>query len=199
MRLNLNDPNDRKLLSRSESGRKTLQEYEKLLLTKSSPLKLIDESYIIPNINDSNQTNDTRCDLVNEKRSPLSQNSYNKYRNIKTIDPESGEVFDSNFELKCWQKLSQLQQWNVISNLKRGKEIYYKLEVNNQLICTIRPDFEFTFEEGIITADAKSSATQGPIITIKKKLFKALFKREIVFFTRENSIDGWIESRRGKT
>jgi len=186
MRLNPNDPQHRKLLERSQSGRKTLQEYEKSLLTKSSPLELIDESHRIPNIKDSNQTNDTRDDKVKTLISP----SYNKYKNIKTVDEETGLKFDSKFELICWRILRNYEDRGLIFELKRQKS--YKLIINDQLICTIRPDFEFVYDDSIITADAKSAGTQGSNFRIKQKLFKSLYNREIIVFTKQMTVDNFF-------
>lgn len=182
MRLDPTNPEHMKLLNRkTRSGNTLLEEYHKQIHTKSSRQNEQILNNIFNQSDNKNSTGVTRCD---------SNNKVNKYRNQKIYDPDTGATFDSKFELSCWKELKLLEKAGKISDLKR--QVKYELKVNNQLVCRIYPDFEFTLNGNIVTADAKSAGTQGQIFQIKRKLFKALHDREIVTFTKEMTPHQWM-------
>lgn len=100
-----------------------------------------------------------------------------KYKNqITELD---GLKFDSKFEAKVWADLQLLERLGEISDLRR--QVKYPLVVNGQKVCDLVLDFVYTTKDGIhVYADAKSEATRkNRAYAIKKKLFKAIYNREI--------------------
>jgi hypothetical protein len=91
----------------------------------------------------------------------------NKYRAVKTT--VDGIVFHSKREANRYVDLVTLQKAGRIANLRL--QVPYKLEVNGQLVCTYKADFNYQ-EDGVeVVEDCKGYRTHE--YRIKKKLMKA--------------------------
>lgn len=99
-----------------------------------------------------------------------------KYRSIRTeVD---GISFASKKESRRYSELKLLERANRISELRLQPR--YKLEVFGELICTYVGDFEYADDEReqLVTEDVKGFET--PEFKIKRKLFKAIYGRDVV-------------------
>lgn len=100
------------------------------------------------------------------------RNVPSKYRNVRCeVD---GEKFDSKAEAKRWQMLKILERAGGIVDLKRQRP--YRLEVEGQLIATMKPDFQYV-EDGRVVADDTKGAKPTADWLIKAKLLRALYPK----------------------
>lgn len=99
-----------------------------------------------------------------------------KYNNVRAeVD---GEKFDSKKEAARYGQLLLLEKKGEISNLKR--QVTYRLEVNNQLICKYVADFVYNIGSSVVVEDTKSIVTRKlRVYLIKKALMKAIYNIEI--------------------
>lgn len=114
-----------------------------------------------------------------------------KYHN-KRVEFE-GEMFDSIFELKCWQILQLMEREGSIKNLKRQIKINF---VHNEIKITgATPDFyfELEIENGRLVpvyADAKSPQTAKlRSFRIIQKLCSAFYGQEMIVFLNTKSLN----------
>lgn len=118
---------------------------------------------------------DIAKDVMKKKKQP-------KYRNTKVLDPITGDMVDSLWELECRNALRSYEEQGKISNLKFQQTIVFI--VNGVKIGSMRADFTFDIIGLPVVADAKSMATQGPMFQYKKKLLKALYGKDVVCFIK---------------
>ena len=90
-----------------------------------------------------------------------------------------GRFFDSAREAAHYRELLILERCGHIKNLEM--QVPFRLIVNEQLICTWVADFRFfDMRTGeIVIEDVKSKATKTPLYQVKKKLFRAIYGREV--------------------
>jgi hypothetical protein len=96
-----------------------------------------------------------------------------KYGNVPVN--ANGESYRSKLERDRHNELLLLQKARDVRNLRR--EVTYRLEVNNHLICRYIADFVYEERNGNgwrdIVEDTKGAATMTPVFNIKKKLMLA--------------------------
>jgi hypothetical protein len=64
--------------------------------------------------------------------------------------------------------------------VKVERQVNVDLVVNGKTVCRIIPDFRVTFADGHVEwHEIKSYGTMTPVYRVKKKLFEALFPKEI--------------------
>lgn len=105
-----------------------------------------------------------------QKLNPLTAAAVKKF--IEELESEGALRFDSKAEARRYVKLKDLEDKNIITNLQR--QVSFRLEVNDQLITTIRPDFLYTSVESgkVIIEDVKGYPT--PDWKMRWKLLQAL-------------------------
>jgi hypothetical protein len=110
---------------------------------------------------------------------------YNNHR-IKTVHG----WFDSKGELQRWLYLLDAEKRGVIDDLKR--QVPFKLEVNNILICEYVADFTYRKPGpgGYVVEDFKGMITD--VFRLKAKLFKAVngFNIKVVKGPTEDPLQG---------
>ena len=113
----------------------------------------------------------------------------NKY-NAKKVK-YNGIVFDSAFELKCWQYLEQLASEGKIKDLNR--QIKFELLPANCLYRAVNyvADFTFFVNDRYIVSDAKGLVL--PEFKIKQKIFFDKYKNQIYVFKKISDIDKIID------
>ena len=113
----------------------------------------------------------------------------NKY-NAKKVK-YNGIVFDSAFELKCWQYLEQLAKEDKITNLQR--QVRFELLPANSLYRALNyvADFTFNVNDRYIVADAKGLVL--PEFKIKQKIFFDKYKNQIYVFKKISDIKKIID------
>ena len=100
---------------------------------------------------------------------------YSKYRAKPCVI--DGIRFASQKEGRRYKELRLLEKAEKISELRL--QVKYPMWVNFNHICNYIGDFEYEDEIGaIITEDTKGVRT--PIYRLKRKLFKALYGKDIV-------------------
>lgn len=92
-----------------------------------------------------------------------------KYNNrrIKTVHG----WFDSKGELQRWLFLLDAARRGVVADLQR--QVHFKLEINNILICEYVADFTYTAGGVYVVEDFKGMITD--VFRIKAKLFNAIY------------------------
>lgn len=90
-----------------------------------------------------------------------------------------GILFDSKREAERYRELLILERCGSIKNLKLQPE--FPLIVNDTKVCTYRADFSFfDLRKGeSVIEDVKSKPTKTPVYELKRKLFRAVYGREI--------------------
>jgi hypothetical protein len=96
-----------------------------------------------------------------------------KYKAVKTT--VDGITFDSKQEARRYGILRLMEKGGLISKLMTQQT--YKLEVNGQLICKYKSDFNYIENGKQIVEDSKGFKTRDYIL--KKKLMKAIYGIEI--------------------
>lgn len=113
----------------------------------------------------------------------------NKY-NAKKVK-YNGIVFDSAFELKCWQHLEQFESEGKIKDLNR--QIKFELLPANSVYraLTYVADFTFYVNDKYIVADAKGLVL--PEFRIKQKIFYNKYGNQIYIFKKISDIKKIID------
>lgn len=156
-RLDPNNPDHRKLIERSKDGKAVMQDY-----FRGKP----------------NITIQTIPETMTEEPEIASSNKKNKYGNKAQTDLETGEKFDSKWEYNVYNRLRNLEQRGLISELITQAEL--PIVVEGQYICKLVVDYGFKYNDKYVYADAKSIATSPPAFKIKTKLLKAIYGIDIV-------------------
>jgi len=107
----------------------------------------------------------TPADLADLQKLP----KQNKFRN--EITESDGLRFDSKGEAERWSDLTILQAIGRISGLQR--QVAYRLEVNEILICTYKADFVYV-QDGVLVVEDFKGGKGTPAYLLKKKLMFAL-------------------------
>jgi len=110
------------------------------------------------------------------KGSGLAQAKPSKYKNKKVA--LDGYIFDSMGEAERYSELKMLQAAGHIKNLVIKP--VYPLKVNNVLVCSYEPDFEYVdnITQRSVTEDFKGVRT--PVFVLKKKLMRAVYGIDIL-------------------
>ena len=94
----------------------------------------------------------------------------------------NGSVFDSRKEALYAAELDLLKKARLQRDrvVKVERQVNVDLIVNGKKVCRIIPDFRVTFADGRVEwHEIKSHGTMTPVYRVKKKLFEALFPKEI--------------------
>jgi len=105
----------------------------------------------------------------------------NKYKAVKSKDPETGKVFDSKKEHRRATQLKLLERAGEISNLQ--EQVRYELlstfkdnQGSTERSIVYVSDFSYIKEGQQIVEDVKSAFTKKlPVYIIKRKLFKTRY------------------------
>lgn len=97
---------------------------------------------------------------------------------------QQGAIHHSTLEADQCDVLHILEKSGKICGLVAHPQPRYDLKVNGEHVCTIIPDFEFTWTETgeLVTQDTKGF--QSEVSKFKCALFRALFGREIELVRR---------------
>jgi hypothetical protein len=103
----------------------------------------------------------------------------NKMNARRAFDPVHG-AFDSGDEAEHFQQLLlRKAAGEIVSDIER--QITYRLEVNGELVCRIRPDFRYTVKGATRPTIDEFKGFETDAWRIKWKLFTALFKGQYDF------------------